>query len=118
LYETAADTGRVGDAPATKRSPHAPLLATGVAVLAWVLNCFFVYRRGLTCTQAESNGVVLGIAALTVFVAGAGEATLSARRTRSPWKATAWGLVGVLIQVPVVVVGFLVAGALNECVGN
>ncbi|HUP08253.1 MAG TPA: hypothetical protein VMU47_13935 [Caldimonas sp.] len=93
-------------------------MATAVAVLAWALNCFFVYRRDLTCTQAESNGVVLGIALATVVVAGAGEATLSARRTGSPWKAVAWGLVGVVIQVPVVVIGFLVAGALNECVGN
>lgn len=109
----------MGDTPTTKRSfPDAPLLATAVAVLAWAANCFLIYRRDLGCTQAESNGLVLGIGVATVIVAGAGEATLSALRTGSPWKATAWGLVGVLIQVPVVVIGFLVAGALNDCVGN
>ncbi len=109
----------MGDTSETKRGiPDAPLLATAVAVLAWAVNCFLIYRRDLACSQAETNGLVLGIAAATIILAGAGEATLAVRRTGSPGKAMAWGLAGVLIQVPIVVIGFLVAGALNECVGN
>jgi hypothetical protein len=117
--EQAADNEGVSDDSAPEnRLPSAPLLPTAIASFIWVVNCFLIYRHDLGCAQAESNCLLLGLAVATVLLAGAGEATLSALRTAKVWKATAWCLVGVLIQSAVVLVGYVVASAVHGCVGG